>query len=92
MAWFCPSLAVLWGAKCGEGLPEVGRRRPWYRAPGLTFTTAPLGKLRLAIWTGRFSLGMSARARASATRKTIPWKTSSTASPPCAEAPPPPHL
>ncbi len=60
MALFCVSLAVLWQAKYGEGLPEVRRERPWYKAPGLTFT-ALLGKLRLAIWAGRISEGMSAR-------------------------------
>jgi DDE superfamily endonuclease len=52
MALFCVSLAVLWQAKYGEGLPEVRRERPWYKAPGLTFT-ALLGRLRLAIWSGR---------------------------------------
>jgi hypothetical protein len=61
MALFCVSLAVLWQAKYGEGLPEVRRERPWYKAPGLTFT-ALLGKLRLAIWRGRIiSEGMGAR-------------------------------
>jgi hypothetical protein len=57
MAFFCVSLAVLWQARYGEGLPEVERCRPWYKAPGVTFT-ALLGKLRLAIWRGRFSEGM----------------------------------
>jgi hypothetical protein len=58
MAWFCLSLAVLWCAKYGGAMPEVDRRRPWYRAPGVTFT-ALLGKLRLAIWRGRISQGMT---------------------------------
>jgi len=60
MALFCVSLAVLWEAKYGKGLPEVRRERPWYKAPGVTFT-ALLGKLRLAIWSGRISEGMTAR-------------------------------
>lgn len=60
MALFCVSLAVLWQAKYGEGLPCVRRERPWYEAPGMTFT-ALLGKLRLAIWCGRISEGTGER-------------------------------
>jgi len=60
MASFCVSLAVLWEAKYGQRLPEVRRERPWYKAPGVTFT-ALLGKLRLAIWRGRISQGTAAR-------------------------------
>jgi hypothetical protein len=56
MALFCVSLAVLWYARYGRGLPEVRRERPWYEAAGLTFT-AMLGKLRLAIWGKRLSEG-----------------------------------
>jgi len=52
MGFFCVSLAVLWYARHGRGLPEVRRERPWYKAVAGTFTAA-LGKLRLAIWGGR---------------------------------------
>jgi hypothetical protein len=61
MGLFCVSLAVLWYARYGQGLPEVRRARPWYTAVGLTFT-AMLGKLRLAIWGKRISEGMGAPA------------------------------
>jgi hypothetical protein len=60
MAFFCVSLAVLWNARQGEGLPEVRRERPWYVAAGLAFT-AMLGKLRLAIWGHRLSEGTGAQ-------------------------------
>jgi hypothetical protein len=56
VALFGVSLAVLWYAAHGEGLPEVRRERPWYKAAAVTFT-AILGKLRLAIWSGRFIAG-----------------------------------
>jgi DDE superfamily endonuclease len=61
MGFFCLSLAVLWYAKYGQGLPEVQRARPWYVAVGTTFT-AMLGKLRLAIWGQRISEGRGEQA------------------------------
>jgi DDE superfamily endonuclease len=57
MALFCVSLTVLWYARCGQGLPQVRRERPWYEAAGVTFT-AMLGKLRLAIWGERLFEGI----------------------------------
>jgi DDE superfamily endonuclease len=57
MGLFCVSLALLWYSRHGQGLPEVRRARPWYKAVGPTFT-AMLGKLRLAVWGQRISEGM----------------------------------
>jgi hypothetical protein len=56
MSFFCLSLTLLWQARCGQGLPEVQRERPCYKAAGTMFT-AMLGKLRLAIWSNRFFEG-----------------------------------
>ena len=61
MGFFCLSLALLWYARYGQALPEVQRRRPWYKAVGTTFT-AMLGKLRLAIWAKRISEGTGQQA------------------------------
>jgi hypothetical protein len=61
MGFFCLSVALLWYARNGQGLPEVRRVRPWYEAVGVTFT-AMLGKLRLAIWGGRISEGSGEQA------------------------------
>ena len=55
MAWFVPTLTIVWYATAGQGCPAVPRERPWDTSkPGVTFADM-LSVLRLQQWDRLFS-------------------------------------